>query len=183
MKPGKDLQTFNGHIYLVGFMGAGKTTVGKILARELNRPFIDTDELIEKKSQESIAEIFRNHGERHFRQLETEVLQEISCESQAIVALGGGAILKEENRRLIQNSGITIYLVWDFDVLLPRIWKDRKRPLVENEKGEQGMRNLKELFQKRESLYKRSDMVIKCTPEMTPQQITRKIMANLKELA
>ena len=181
--PGKEFPTFNGNIYLVGFMGAGKSTIGKILARELNRPFIDTDELIEKKSQKSIAEIFRTHGERHFRQLETEVLHEISCESQAIVALGGGAILKEENRRLIQNSGISIYLAWDFNVLLSRIWNNPKRPLVENEKGEQGIQKLKDLFAERETLYKKSDMVIKCTLEMSPQQITGKIVANLKEQA
>ena len=94
------------NLYLLGFMGTGKTSVGRLLSQRLSWKFLDLDDLIEEREGLKIAEIFSQKGEPYFRDLETKILKEVAQKSKLIVACGGGVVLKEENLSLIENSGI-----------------------------------------------------------------------------
>ena len=119
------------NIYLVGPMAAGKSTVGRLLAKRLNKTFYDTDvEIIECTGVE-IALIFELEGEDGFRQRETETLRKLSALEGAVVATGGGIILREENRALLQGTGQIIYLQCSVDQQLRRTKHDTKRPLLQ----------------------------------------------------
>lgn len=99
-----------GNIYLSGFMGTGKSTIGKVLAKRLKRKFIDADAVIARKAGRSIAEIFKSRGERAFREMERLFIARVSRERGRVVALGGGALLSSENRRLVRASGVLVNL-------------------------------------------------------------------------
>ena len=118
-------------VYLIGFMGAGKTTIAKLLANKLLLPFYDTDQEIEKKEKGGILEIFKKNGEMHFRMLETKLLKDISQNS--IIACGGGLPIHNNNMGLIDSKGISIYLKASNDCLFNRLKNDKKnRPLIAN---------------------------------------------------
>ncbi|MDF2606191.1 MAG: shikimate kinase [Bacillales bacterium] len=117
-------------IILTGFMGCGKTTVGKRLAELLNLEFIDTDTLIIKSGSKSIADIFEEMGEETFRNIESATLKKLINET-AVVSSGGGILLKEENRRLIKEAFISIYLECNFDIIVNRLENDNSRPLFD----------------------------------------------------
>ena len=117
-------------IYLIGFMGAGKTTISKFLANKLHLPFYDTDQEIEKKERRSLSEIFKSDGELHFRMLETEVLRNINQNS--IVACGGGLPIHNDNIGFINSKGISIYLKASDNYLFNKLKNAKKnRPLIE----------------------------------------------------
>jgi shikimate kinase len=121
-------------IYIVGFMGAGKSMVGRLLAHKLGWSFFDLDHEIEAAEKTSISEIFETRGEAEFRHIETAMLrQHVSAIEQgrpAVVALGGGAFAQEANRNLLANSGITIWLDCPFEVVLRRVAQASHRPLA-----------------------------------------------------
>jgi shikimate kinase / 3-dehydroquinate synthase len=137
------------NIILTGFMGTGKTTVGRLLARKLGRKFFDTDRLIEERLRQSIAEIFQHHGETFFRSLEKELCREISQETGAVVATGGGMLLDRENRRLLSRFGIVFRLKCAPEVVLGRIGSARTRPKLAGDPPSQ----VKKLWAEREPLY------------------------------
>jgi shikimate kinase/3-dehydroquinate synthase len=119
------------HIFLYGPMGAGKSTVGKVLACNLNLPFVDSDQVIETNAGQSIFEIMGQQGETAARDLETIALQQIISNKERVIALGGGALLREENRALVEKSGKVILLMAGLDTLLRRLHSDsNKRPLL-----------------------------------------------------
>jgi shikimate kinase len=117
-------------IYLVGFMGAGKSTVGRELSLILHRPLMDLDAEIEKAEGITVREIFARFGEPRFRQIEREHLKRISEASPAIVALGGGAYVDPENRRIVDDSGVTVWLDASFSTIRERVRPDGTRPLL-----------------------------------------------------
>lgn len=119
-------------IYLVGFMGSGKSTVGAALARRLNWRFVDLDRAIEERAGLRVQQIFASFGEGHFRKLEFESLREVArTPERAIVALGGGAYVSEVNRRVVAQSGMAVWLDVPFRLLVARIASEgRKRPLA-----------------------------------------------------
>ena len=118
-------------IYLIGYMGAGKTTITKLLANELHLPFYDTDQVIEKKEKRSVSEIFKKDGELHFRMLETELLKNINQNS--IISCGGGLPIHNNNMGLINSKGISIYLKASNNFLFNRLKnKKNNRPLIAN---------------------------------------------------
>jgi shikimate kinase len=119
-----------GNIFLVGMMGAGKTTIGKALAARLKRKFIDTDRILVERTGVPVATIFEIEGEEGFRKRESAVLQELVEEPDCIVATGGGAVLREENRRLLRERGTVIYLRARPEHLWERIRHDTGRPLL-----------------------------------------------------
>ncbi|MEO6882890.1 MAG: shikimate kinase [Bacteroidia bacterium] len=120
------------NIFLIGYMGSGKSTVGKKLATKLNRPFIDLDQYLEKKENRSIAEIFETEGEGKFREKERVYLQEICAQDNTIVALGGGTVCFFDNLKLIHSHGISIYLKASVDTIFNRLKNAKtKRPLLE----------------------------------------------------
>lgn len=118
-------------IYLIGFMGAGKTTVGKELAKKMGYAVIDTDEQIVNEQRMTINEIFQRYGEPHFRELETEILKKLPGE-KVIVTTGGGIILREENRQLLRRQSKVIFLDCHPKELMKRLKGDTTRPLLKD---------------------------------------------------
>ncbi len=119
-------------IFLSGFMGSGKSTIGPRLAKKLGYDFVDIDDVIEKRNGISIASIFTKHGERHFRNMEKQILDEIlSGKERIVVALGGGTLTRKESRELIKKGGVLIYLKTDPDVILDRVGRGKTdRPML-----------------------------------------------------
>ena len=150
-------------IYLVGFMAAGKSTIGEALAQELGWPFIDIDLEIERREQLTIAQLFRERGEAVFRDLETAMIRErvnsIRAGFPSVVALGGGAFVQPRNWELLENNGVTIWLDCPFDVVCRRLNGDVTRPLA------QDMPRLAQIFEDRRPLYSRADFRLEITTE------------------
>ena len=139
------------NIYLVGPMGTGKTAVGKQLGRMLGAPFIDSDAEIEKHAGVDIPFIFEREGEDGFRQREREALAELCHRSDIVLATGGGAVLAPENRRLLHETGVVVFLQTSLAQQLQRVGKGRGRPLL---KGVDLVQRLGELRVQREPLYR-----------------------------
>lgn len=144
------------NVYLIGFMGSGKSTIGRLLAETLNRRFVDMDEELEKKFRKPIREVFAEHGEEFFRQSETKLLKVLSGRDRLIVAAGGGAADREENRAYMSRSGTMVHLETDLDTCMQRLdEKDRVlRPLW------QDLESVKRLFDKRKDVYALADIAI-----------------------
>jgi shikimate kinase len=138
-------------IVLVGFMGAGKSSVGRTLARVTGLPRFDTDEMIAAHFGLTVAEIFKKHGEEEFREAETEALRELAGKGAAIVVTGGGMVLRPENRRLLRELGPVIHLWADEETLFTRISRRSTRPLLRTENPRA---TVVELLQKRLPLYR-----------------------------
>jgi shikimate kinase len=120
------------NIFFVGLMGAGKTTIGKLLAKHLGKVFYDTDHEIEKRTGVKISTIFELEGEAGFRKRETAIIQELSQLSHIVMATGGGAILAQENRQVLKANGRVIYLRANVNELWHRMRNDKHRPLLQN---------------------------------------------------
>jgi shikimate kinase len=147
----------NKNIFLIGLMGAGKTTIGRQLANELGLEFFDSDHEIEKRTGVTITHIFDIEGETGFRKRETAILDELTEKKDIVLATGGGAIIKPENRQFLMSRGTTVYLYANLDTLLERTAKDRSRPLLQTENPQE---KLKELFQERDPLYRETADII-----------------------
>ncbi len=163
-------------------MGAGKTTVGKKLARLTERTFTDTDAEIEARIGKSTADIFRDEGEASFRRVESEVVARVSMLSNLVVALGGGAILAKTNWERISQTGHTVFLDWPADCLLARILHGEGRPLVEQAPLTDRADRLRRLLQERLPFYQRCTITVKCDEAMTPEQINQHILQQIEEL-
>ncbi|MBQ3162732.1 MAG: shikimate kinase [Oscillospiraceae bacterium] len=136
-------------VYLCGFMGCGKSTVGKILARKNGCGFIDMDDYIVEREGMTIPQIFAEKGEKYFRDTETAVIGELA-EKGAVIACGGGAMLKKENAEIASENGIVVYIDIPFEVCYGRISGDTNRPLVMNNTKEQ----LEEIYNGRAPVYR-----------------------------
>jgi shikimate kinase/3-dehydroquinate synthase len=146
------------NIYLVGLMGAGKTTVGRALAKKLNKRFIDSDHEIEARSGASIPLIFEVEGEENFRQREAEVIRDLTALQGIVLATGGGAILRKENRDFLKARGTVIYLRASISHILQRTSRDKNRPLLQTADPR---KRLEELAREREPLYcEVADMIV-----------------------
>ncbi len=140
------------HIFLVGPMGVGKTTVGRQLADLLGRPFIDVDSEIERRCGADIQWIFDMEGEKGFRARETNILKDIvSSNKTAVIATGGGAVLMPANRELLRSTGRVVYLSVSKKQLYERMSKDKTRPLLQVDNREQG---IDQLIEERDPLYR-----------------------------
>jgi shikimate kinase len=161
-------------IFLTGFMGAGKTSVGKELAALLNLPVIDTDQLIEQKAGKSINEIFAVEGEAAFRKYERELLRTLPREG-VIVTTGGGIVIQKENRDWMKKNGVVIYLHCEPEEILQRLANDTSRPLLKNNKQEQ----IKQLLAERLAYYKEADFIVDTTNKNI-KEIAQEIVIMLK---
>lgn len=123
------------HIFLIGFMGSGKSTVGKDLSSRMGRLLFDTDDMIEKMAQKPISKIFSEEGEPHFRMLETKVLEELPIEQGLVISCGGGMALKEENVKLMKEKGKIVFLKATPETILDRVKSSDKRPILEGNKN------------------------------------------------
>ena len=139
------------NIYLVGPMGAGKTTVGRHLAELLGREFLDSDHEIERRTGASIPWIFEKEGEPGFRSRETMVINELTKQSSLVLATGGGAVTQAPNREYLNKRGIVIYLYTPVEIQLQRTYRDKNRPLLQVENPEQ---KLTDLLAIRDPLYR-----------------------------
>jgi shikimate kinase len=161
-------------LYLVGFMAAGKSTVGRALADELGWSFTDIDLEIEKEQGISICEIFRERGETAFRDIETETIRRhvdaIRSGAPSVVALGGGAFVQPRNWEILENNGVTVWLDCPFEVVLQRIDGDETRPLAADKN------RLAQLFEARRSLYSRADFRVEVSTGDVPS-IVRQILS------
>ena len=126
------METTSKNIVLVGLMGSGKTTAGRRLSYELNRDFFDTDHEIVDKTGVTIDHIFDIEGEEGFRERESKILENICQMSNIILATGGGIVILPKNRKILQNSGLVVYLSSSVDQLLRRTAKSKSRPLLKN---------------------------------------------------
>ena len=148
----------SGNLILMGMMGSGKTTMGRMLARHLDKAFVDSDEEIIRRTGVSIAHIFDIEGEPGFRLRESAALRDLVQRDNLVLATGGGAILEEQNRALLQHNGIVIYLCASVHDLWQRTRHDRTRPLLQT--GDPHAK-LKELFEQRDPLYRQvADIVV-----------------------
>jgi shikimate kinase len=150
-------------------MGAGKSTVGRELARRLDYVFLDLDELIARQVGKSVQEIFAELGETEFRKLEREAIR--SCEqlTRAVVALGGGAYVSTENRDLLRKIGRTVWLDCPLEICLKRISGDKSRPLLGDEKA------MRKLLEQRRTAYAEADQAVQAD-EGSPEQIAIEIV-------
>jgi shikimate kinase len=142
-------------IYLVGFMGSGKSTVGRLLADQIGWHFVDLDAEIEAAARMSIVEIFETRGETEFRRLEREKMRQhvrtIECGRPAVLALGGGAIVQPENFALLENNGVTIWLDCPFEIVRRRVQPASHRPLARDPVS------FAQLYEARRESYARAD--------------------------
>lgn len=141
-------------VYLCGFMGCGKSHIGRMLAEQLGRELVDLDRVIVEREGMSIPEIFDKFGEPHFRTLEARYIRELS--GGYIVATGGGALINDNTAEFARQSGLSVYINTAFEVCYERIKYDRNRPLVVNNTPEQ----LRELYNKRAEIYRRNSMAM-----------------------
>ncbi|MCX8001519.1 MAG: shikimate kinase [Anoxybacillus mongoliensis] len=161
-------------IYLTGFMGAGKTTIGKRLGEVLQLPVIDTDAYIEQQVGKTIAAIFAEEGEEAFRAYEREVLKKLPTE-HIVITTGGGIVIQEENRQFMRKHGIVIYLHCELHELFRRLMGDTTRPLLmENKKSQ-----MKQLFEQRLPWYHEAHITIDTT-NRTVNDIVETIVSLLK---
>lgn len=162
------------NIYLVGLMGAGKTTIGKALAKRLGWRFVDSDHEIEARTGVNIPTIFEIEGETGFRRRETQVLRELTALSNIVMATGGGAVIAEENRRLLRENGLVAYLDVSPAQLYERTRHDRNRPLLQ---VPDPLKRLQELLAVRDPLYREvADLVIdsnRCNAQAVVQLLAR----------
>ena len=163
------------NIFLVGFMGAGKTTIGRILARTLGYRYCDSDKVIETKAGKTVSEIFSSQGESRFRELESETLNSLAGKEKQVIATGGGAVMREENREAMKKGGVTVYLKAPVSVIWERIRLSKTRPLLNVDNP---LEAAEELLQKRAPFYESADLTIdteKLTPEEAASEIIKKL--------
>jgi len=162
------------NVVLIGFMGTGKTAIGERLARHLGWAFVDTDALVEAREGRTIPEIFQKDGEAYFRELESRVIADICRGERQVIATGGGAVLRQENRKLLREAGVVISLVADPEVLLVRLGSGKGRPLLAGDvRG-----NLQRLLREREPFYQEADVIVDVTGK-DPEEVVEECLSRL----
>ena len=163
-------------VFLVGPMGAGKTTIGKYLAQQLKLQFADTDSEIERRTGADIPWIFEIEGEEGFRSREQQVVEEMTDWNNYVLATGGGVVMRAENRRALASRGFVIYLHATIDEQVRRTQKDKRRPLLQTGDPEQTLRDLMAI---RDPLYREiADHVINtdgCSPKTVAQRLVKEL--------
>lgn len=165
------------NIFLIGPMGAGKTTLGRQLAKKLQLEFFDSDRVIVERTGADIPLIFELEGEDGFRRREATVIDELTSRTEIVLATGGGAVLLEENRRHLRDRGIVIYLHTDVELLIQRTRHDRNRPLLQTE--DPGAK-LRELMAVRDPIYRETAHIIVNTGDRPIRSVLNLILHQLK---
>lgn len=165
------------NIAVYGFMGVGKTTIGKLLAERLGYGFIDMDMEIEKRTGTTISEIFRKQGEAKFRQLESELVKELAEKNKLVIACGGGAIANKENAETMKGSARMVYLTASIPEIIKRTRRDNDRPLLD---VPDPLQTASILLEKREPIYRMYAEIIIDTTELTPVEVVERISEELR---
>lgn len=164
------------NIYLIGFMGAGKTTVAKELVKRLDARLVEMDQQIEKEQGIAITEIFEKYGESHFRDLETEFLRRLATEEQLVVSCGGGSVLRDENAALMKEQGCIILLSATPETIYGRVKNSTNRPILN---GNMNVEYIRDLMEKRRERYEAvADVCIK-TDGKTIREVCEEILAGI----
>lgn len=168
------------NLFLIGYRGTGKTTVGRLLAERLGWQLVDADDEIERQAGCTIAEIFAGDGERRFRDLEQQVVHQLAGRERHIVSLGGGAVLRAENREAIRGAGTVVWLTASAETIHARLAADQstaaRRP---NLTSAGGLTEIEQLLAQREGLYRQCADHTLDTDELSPQQIADEILGRL----
>lgn len=167
------------NIFLVGLMGAGKTTVGRLLAKHLHKTFYDSDCEIERRTGVNIPLIFDIEGEGGFRNREKAVIDDLSQKQGIVLATGGGAVLSPENREYLKNRGTVIYLRANVEDLWQRTRHDRNRPLLQTADPHA---KLAQLFEQRDPLYLEVADIVMDTSKQSVQSLVHSLEEKLKQL-
>lgn len=167
-------------VILIGYMAVGKTTVGRCLAEELEVPFLDTDLYIEEKCGRKIADIFLAEGESYFRDMETEAIRDLMGKmgNGAVISVGGGLPVREENRRLLKELGLIVYLTASPDTILQRVGLNADRPLL---KGGDREKKVKDMLLLRAPLYEAAADVTVCTDGKTSPEVLEEVRAAVEK--
>ncbi|HLE68028.1 MAG TPA: shikimate kinase [Burkholderiales bacterium] len=168
----------DGNLFLVGLMGAGKTTVGRMVARRLKRSFYDSDHEVERRCGVGIPVIFDIEGEPGFRAREAHVIAELAALDGIVLATGGGAVLDAENRRRLAARGTVVYLHARPADLYDRVRHDRNRPLLADADP---LIKLEELYAQRDPLYREVADLVVDTGNQSAQALVRQLLARLEE--
>lgn len=167
-----------GNLILIGFMGTGKTSLGKLLANKLGKNFIDLDRKIEQDSGMTITEIFSKHGEKYFRELEKDAVKEVTTKKNLVIATGGGTVKDADNLRLLKNSGVIVCLTTSPEEIFLRTERRGERPVLDNSRDER-LATIKKLLAERQKYYSQADYTIDTT-DWSPLQIMNDICEHLK---
>ena len=159
------------NIVLTGFMGTGKSLVGKKLAKRLEMSYVDTDELIENREKAKISQIFQEKGEDYFRRIESKIIKEVSSLDRYVISTGGGAILKKENLAALRSKGLIICLSANPKEILKRTSKSQNRPLL---KSKDRQRKVFDLLKTRRLFYEKADFEVD-TSELTTTEVVERI--------
>jgi shikimate kinase len=171
-----------GPIFLTGFMGTGKTKIGRLLAQRLGRAFIDTDHLIEERVGQSIPQIFAAQGEAAFRQLEHQCLAEAASRPKVVVALGGGAIAQERNWELLGRAGgVVVCLQASVDTILERVSRKEDRPLLAGLNPEEKRAKIERLLAERAPFYSRADIQFHTSDHLDPETTALRLAQTLEQ--
>ncbi len=166
-------------VFLIGPMGAGKTTIGRQLARQLKREFYDSDRVIEERTGADIPLIFELEGEDGFRKRETAIIDELTRLDNVVLATGGGAVLNAENRQHLAGRGVVVYLSSSLPALLERTRKDKNRPLLQAEEGPEAV--LSRLLEQRDPLYRQTADFVIDTSNNSIRNIIKAIIGHLEQ--
>lgn len=167
------------NLYLVGFMGTGKTTIGRELAKVMGRKFLDTDHVLEKRFGKTVNEIFSDEGEEAFRKAERELSVELSQTENKVIGTGGGTIMDPVSLEAFQNSGLLLRLYTRQTNLIGRLKRTSKRPLLKGETPEEVEAKIKKLLAEREQVYDKISLRLETT-DLTPLIAARKVHDFLK---
>ncbi len=169
-------------IFLIGYMGSGKSSVGKVLAEKMKLSFVDLDDHIEEQEKRTIPEIFEKDGEKKFRELEKKYLHEVVKRNHTIVSLGGGTPCFFDNMDVVNRSGISVYIKLDNEALGRRLAKaKKKRPLIQDMTEVDLQYFIEANLEKREPFYLRSKIIVTAR-ELDPQQLADRISAEVGKL-
>ena len=170
------------NIFLTGYRATGKTSVAKLLATELSKEVVDADVYLEQEAGMTIAEIFVTEGEQGFRDRETAVVRELAARENTVIALGGGAVLREENRELLVGQGVTVWLTASPDVIYERMTTDpltgQRRP---NLTSTGGLQEVQDLLAQRTPLYRQVAHHTVDTEGLSPEQVALEVIKQLRD--
>ena len=161
----------NKSIVFLGMMGSGKSSIGSLVSKKLNIPFIDIDNLIEEHAGMTISEIFEVNGENHFRNLEEIITMKVLKRKNVVISLGGGGFINDKIRKNVLINHFSFWLNWDDLVLIKRIKGSKKRPLASKSTEQK----IKAIINKRKKIYSRADFKINCN-KLTKSEIVKKII-------
>ena len=165
------------NIVLVGFMGAGKSVCGRLLARRLGRCFVETDDMITAREGRSIAEIFATDGEARFRALESEALDALKLKSGDVIATGGGLPCRDDRMDALRELGTVVWLAGDLTALHDRARRSGRRPMLDGRPFEE----VERLYREREPYYRQAHVTVE-TSGLGPDQVVAKVLAALREV-